>query len=128
MMTNQTKVETNQDILKREFLSLMKNIDQRKIAEVESGFHSDYADSVSIKGSASVFSSDKTKYIDSLKEGKIGGVDRAVNIHSIEFLDQFGFVKADLESPVMKFQSLYTFYNDQERWKMIKAVVVAEKK
>lgn len=127
-MTNQTKVETNQDILKREFLSLMKNIDQRKIAEVEFGFHSDYADSVSIKGSASVFSSDKTKYIDSLKEGKIGGVDRAVNIHSIEFLDQFGFVKADLESPVMKFQSLYTFYNDQERWKMIKAVVVAEKK
>ncbi|WP_167482937.1 nuclear transport factor 2 family protein [Leptospira mtsangambouensis] len=127
-MTNQTIVETNQDILKREFLSLMKNIDERKIAEVESGFHPDYADSVSIKGSASVFSSDKTKYIDSLKEGKIGGVDRAVHIHSIEFLDQFGFVKADLESPVMKFQSLYTFYNNQDGWKMIKAVVVAEKK
>ncbi|MBM9589928.1 nuclear transport factor 2 family protein [Leptospira sp. 201903075] len=127
-MTNQTKWETNQDSLKGEFISLMKNIDERRVTEVEFGFHSDYTDSVSMKGSGSVFSSDKTKYIDSLKEGKIGGVERDVKIHSIEFLDQFGFVKADLESKVMKFQSLYTFYLNDEGWKMIKAVVVAEKK
>lgn len=127
-MKNQTKWETNQDSLKGEFISLMKNIDERRVTEVELGFHSDYTDSVSMKGSGSVFSSDKTKYIDSLKEGKIGGVEREVHIHSIEFLDQFGFVKADLESKAMKFQSLYTFYLNDEGWKMIKAVVVAEKK
>ncbi|TGL40360.1 nuclear transport factor 2 family protein [Leptospira perdikensis] len=127
-MTIQTKMDGEQDILKREFISLMKNIDERKVSEVESAFHSDYTDSVSIKGSGSIFSSDKTKYIESLKEGKIGGVEREVKVHSIEFLDQFGFVKADLESKVMKFQSVYTFYNDQNGWKIIKAVVVAEKK
>ncbi|WP_244279920.1 nuclear transport factor 2 family protein [Leptospira brenneri] len=127
-MINQTKLETDEESLKRDFISLMKKIDERKIEEVESGFHTDYTDSVSIKGSASVFSSNKTKYLESLKEGKIGGVERSVSIHSIDFLDSFGFVKADLESPVMKFRSIYTFYLDQGAWKIIKAVVVAEKK
>ncbi|MBM9548012.1 nuclear transport factor 2 family protein [Leptospira sp. 201903074] len=128
MITNQTNAEGNRDSLEKEFISVMRNIDERKVAEVESKFHGEYTDSVYIKGSDSIFSSNKTNYIQSLKEGKIGGVERNVRVHSIDFLDRFGFVKADLESKVMKFQSMYTFYLDQNEWKLIKAVVVAEKK
>ena len=128
MITNQISAERNEESLRKEFLFIMKNIDERKVSEIESKFHSDYADSVYIKGSGSIFSSNKTNYIQSLKDGKIGGVERDVRIHSIDFIDQFGFVKVDLESKVMKFQSMYTFYFDNGEWKMIKAAVVAEKK
>ncbi|MCW7468476.1 nuclear transport factor 2 family protein [Leptospira kanakyensis] len=128
MITNQIKAEMHEDSLKEEFLMLMKNIDEGNTSAVEKKFHTEYADSVYIKGSDLIFSSNKIKYIESLKDGKIGGVERAVNIHSIDFLDKFGFVKADLESKVMKFQSMYTFYFEEGEWKMIKAVVAAEKK
>lgn len=128
MITNQINAQGSEDSLKKEFIAIMKNIDARKVSEVESKFHSEYADSVYIKGNDSIFSSNKTNYIQSLRDGKIGGVERDIHIHSIEFLDQFGFVKADLESKVMKFRSMYTFYFDQGEWKIIKAVIVAEKK
>ncbi|TGL88779.1 nuclear transport factor 2 family protein [Leptospira congkakensis] len=127
MITNQLQTETNEDSLRKEFLMMMKNIDEGKASAVEPKFHGEYADNVYIKGNDVLFSSNKTKYIESLKEGKIGGVERTVNIHSIDFLDKFGFVKADLESKVMKFQSMYTFYLEEGGWKMIRAVVVAEK-
>lgn len=128
MITNQTKAEGNRDSLEKEFISVMRNIDERKVSEVESKFHGEYADSVYLKGSDTIFSSNKTNYIQSLKDGKIGGVERKVRIHSIDLMDQFGFVKVELESKVMKFQSMYTFYWDQNEWKLIKAVVVVEKK
>lgn len=128
MITNQVVAEKNEESLRKEFLFIMKNIDGRNVSEIESKFHSDYADSVYIKGNGQVFSSNKTNYIQSLKDGKIGGVERQVHIHSIDFIDQFGFVKVDLESNVMKFQSMYTFYFEEREWKLIKAVVVAEKK
>ncbi|EMJ89400.1 hypothetical protein [Leptospira meyeri] len=128
MVTDQMNIEGKKKSLEKEFLSIMKNIDERNISEVESKFHNEYADSVYIKGSESVFSSNKSNYIQSLRDGKIGGVRRDVQIHSVDFLDRFGFVLAALESNVMKFQSMYTFYLDQADWKLIKAVVVAEKK
>ncbi|MCW7487747.1 nuclear transport factor 2 family protein [Leptospira meyeri] len=128
MVTDQMNIEEKKNSLEKEFLSIMKNIDERNISEVESKFHNEYADSVYIKGSESVFSSNKSNYIQSLRDGKIGGVRRDVQIHSVDFLDRFGFVLSALESNVMKFQSMYTFYLDQADWKLIKAVVVAEKK
>ncbi|TGL13545.1 nuclear transport factor 2 family protein [Leptospira meyeri] len=128
MVTDQMNIEEKKNSLEKEFLSIMENIDERNISEVESKFHNEYADSVYIKGSESVFSSNKSNYIQSLRDGKIGGVRRNVQVHSVDFLDRFGFVLATLESNVMKFQSMYTFYLDQTDWKLIKAVVVAEKK
>ncbi|PJZ79904.1 lumazine-binding family protein [Leptospira meyeri] len=128
MVTDQMNIEEKKNSLEKEFLSIMENIDERNISEVESKFHNEYADSVYIKGSESVFSSNKSNYIQSLRDGKIGGVRRDVQVHSVDFLDRFGFVLATLESNVMKFQSMYTFYLDQTDWKLIKAVVVAEKK
>ncbi|MCW7500923.1 nuclear transport factor 2 family protein [Leptospira sp. 2 VSF19] len=128
MITNEVVVGKDEESLRKEFLFIMKNIDGRNVSEIESKFHSDYSDSVYIKGNDQVFSSNKANYIQSLKEGKIGGVERAVLIHSIDFIDQFGFVKVDLESHVMKFRSMYILYFEGGEWKLIKAVVVAEKK
>ncbi|TGK78158.1 nuclear transport factor 2 family protein [Leptospira montravelensis] len=128
MITNQVVEEKNEESLKKEFLFIMKNIDERNVSEIESKFHSDYADSVYIKGNNTIFSSNKLNYIQSLKDGKIGGVEREVNIQSVDFIDQFGFIKVHLESKVMNFHSMYTFYFEEGEWKLIKAVVVAEKK
>lgn len=114
--------------LKNEFSALMKEIDKRNVPYVDEAIHKDYHDSFVFKGSPGAYSSSKKDYLSFLSEGKIGGVERTVAIKNIEFLDQFGIVRSNLESKVMKFDGIYTFIREDNKWKLLKAILVAEKK
>ncbi|XDD45841.1 nuclear transport factor 2 family protein [Leptospira sp. WS39.C2] len=123
MNTNQNTKEN----LEEEFKTFINNIDKRNVVVLEESFHDQYLDHVIIKGMEDIFVSNKEKYLKSLEEGKIGGVEREVKIHSIEIKENFGIVKADLDSKVMNFQTQYTFLNQLGKWKVIHALVSAKK-
>ncbi|HMV43321.1 MAG TPA: nuclear transport factor 2 family protein [Leptospiraceae bacterium] len=114
--------------LESDFLSLMGQIDKQNVSYVEEALHKDYHDSVWIKGASGVFSSTKDDYLGYLSKGKIGGMDRKVEIRNLEILDQFGIIRSKLESNVMKFDGGFTFFLENNQWKLIKVVMVAEKK
>lgn len=114
--------------LKKDFLKLMNEIDKQNVSYVEKAMHEDYHDSFVFKGKPGAISSSKKNYIQFLSEGKIGGIDRKVNIASIKLMDQFGIVHANLESDAMKFEGQFTFYLEGKNWLLIKAIIVAENK
>ncbi|WCL49209.1 nuclear transport factor 2 family protein [Leptospira sp. GIMC2001] len=114
--------------LKKDFIKLMSEIDKQNVDYVEKAMHDDYHDSFVFKGSPGAISSTKKDYVKFLSEGKIGGMDRKVEISSLEIMDQFGIVKSKLESKVMKFDGNFTFYLNGKTWVLIKSIIVAEKK
>lgn len=127
MMTNQQSKENVTESLKHAFNSFINDIDSRNVISLEHKFHDQFLDHVSIGGYTELLVSNKDKYIQSLTEGKIGGIPRKIQINSLEFIDNFGIVKADLESNVMRFQTQYSFLWQDGDWKVIHALVVANK-
>jgi hypothetical protein len=106
----------------------MAEIDKQNVGYVDKAMHEDYHDSFVFKGKPGPISNSKKEYIKYLSEKKIGGVERKVEVNSLEIMDQFGIVRSKLESKVMKFDGIFTFYKDGDNWVLIKAILVADKK
>lgn len=127
MNTNQSLVENSLKSLEDVFLAMVKNIDERDVNPLEDRFHKNYSDHVHLKGTDSVICANKESYLQSLRDGKLGGVERKIQIKSYSILDHFGIVNAELRSAVMKFQTQYSFVWEGGDWKLIHALVAAEK-
>ncbi|TGM31384.1 nuclear transport factor 2 family protein [Leptospira levettii] len=125
MNTNQN--ENTKESLEKVFKTFISNIDARDVSSLEKTFHDQFTDYVSVSGMEDMLVSNKEKYLQSLKDGKLGGVERKVQINSIDLVDNFGVVKANLQSKVMNFRTQYSFLWNQGDWKVIHALVSAEK-
>ncbi|MCW7463685.1 nuclear transport factor 2 family protein [Leptospira limi] len=125
MNTNQN--EKTKESLEKVFKTFISNIDARDVSSLENTFHDQFTDHVSVSGMEDLLVSNKEKYLQSLKDGKMGGLERKVQINSIDLVDNFGVVKANLQSTVMNFRTQYSFLWNQGDWKVIHALVSAEK-
>ncbi|MBL0956350.1 MAG: nuclear transport factor 2 family protein [Leptospira sp.] len=125
MNTNQN--ENTKESLEKVFTTFISNIDARDVFSLEKTFHDQFTDHVSVSGMEDIMVSNKEKYLQSLKDGKLGGVEREVQINSIDLVDNFGVVKANLQSKVMNFRTQYSFLWNDGDWKVIHALVSAKK-
>jgi hypothetical protein len=127
MNQNQNLQGNNTQSLEETFKTFIGEIDSRQVESLENRFHDQFLDHVSVSGISEMIVSNKEKYIQSLREGKIGGIPRNIQIKSLDIIENFGIVTANLESNLMQFQTQYSFLWSDGGWKVIHALVAAKK-
>lgn len=91
--------------------------DNRDVEALNQVFHENFR--VNVLTDEGMMSLDKVQYLESIKAGKIGGVEREVKIQSIEDDEIVGFVKLTLESNKVIFYDNITLVKEKKQWQII---------
>ncbi len=104
--------------------------DQRNSAEMDKVLHKDFRAVVNrLFGSTEVSIMNKTLYLDLLKQGKIGGDNRTVEINSVNLEGNNAVVRASFSGKELKFNTFIQLVKDTEgHWSLISDMPLIEKK
>ena len=70
----------------------------------------------------------RSDFIDNFASRKWGGKPREIDVVSHSRTEPFGFVRARLASDTVRFDGLFVFVSDGERWQLVREFLVAERR
>lgn len=127
-----TLPETGKDLEKisEKVVQFSKSADQRQMKAMDAVLHPKFRAVVNrLFGSEEVSTMDKTVYLDLLKKGTIGGDDRKVTIHAINFEGNNAVVSATFEGQELVFKTFIQLVKDASgEWQVISDMPNIQKK
>ena len=109
------------DQIKKAITQFVKAGDVRDLVSLDQAMHSGFRVVLNNAfGSNKIDILSKEAYLAMIKEGKIGGTPRKIEIVSVETADNIATAKVKLESDKLRFTSLYSLVKTpDEQWQLI---------
>lgn len=104
----------------------VKGGDEQNVEILEEVLHPEYRITFAFTGDTKVTILTKEIYLRMLQEKKLGGVKRNMNIEDVTIRGNVAVVRANLLSPVMKFDIFFSFINTGAGWRLISDLPFAE--
>jgi hypothetical protein len=117
MMMNVTKTDENLNLIRQVIENYADGADKRDDTKLEKAFHEDFR--VIALTAEGIRHMDKQTYLTLIRDEKIGGVDRTLEIEWITSKNDTARAEIRLKSPMVTFFDDLSFIKNQTGWQIV---------
>ncbi len=118
---------SDKDEIKEKIKNFVHAGDEQDPAKLETILHSEYRITYAFPGETKVSILTRESYLQMLRERKLGGRKRSLEIEDITIRGNVAMARAKLQSDVMRFSIFFSFINTGSGWQLISDLPYAEK-
>ncbi|BDA80402.1 hypothetical protein LPTSP3_g33320 [Leptospira kobayashii] len=118
---------SDKDDIKEKIKNFVRAGDEQNPAQLETILHPEYRITYAFPGENKVSILTRESYLQMLREKKLGGRKRSLEIEDISIRGNVAMARAKLQSDVMRFSIFFSFINTGAGWQLISDLPYAEK-